>query len=436
MKEFKNSLGIIRIAGLSQRVFSKFNETNSDLYTLSLELIDLENRFHETINKLEVMLYTEVKYNPNLLKLKRKVSHNKNININEYNIKSFNLKNKLNDYIILRNLIIEKNKKLHIKNQIEDEEVHKLIEIYLENKSFIDRAIIISSKDFYFSIERNLDKWRKNKKIDQKFLITLYKYLIRASYKTSPFSFYCLQGIIGGRTTSKKSIYEISSCGYATLSLMNIGIKNEKFKLNKDIWINSDNIEILKKSKNNYRNLMKNNRRSLVAIEYNQNIEKLIEKIKNKNIEHNELLKLIQQLFEVGEEDGKKLLMMLCDIGIIENSIYSSEIIDSHPKILEQVNLVKNRIDTSKKFNNNLYEEVFLEENIKFSLVKPIDTMMLNKIMIIFDDSIIMKNQFIEYIGKNITMNINELIKVLKDFYKNKNNLSNFEIDLILKFQV
>ncbi len=458
LKLLENKDVILRIAAIKPDDFIFLSSNECSFYQLEKEQLSLEKNIKSIAIIIDSVLYDfinkieDTDIRKKCLKLKRKVQRLKNIDsIDVPSIISVDsLKEQIDKYIYLR---MKFKKVQNLKRNsfyISDFEIKHLIDIYMSNKSILDRALCLSSLNYLNELNKFIEE--KSKKISNKktndLIIALYKYLTRATYKTSPFSFFCFQGnarLMASSSTNfnyneyNKDLYETQ----ASFSLINPGLEyDDLYEVNKNIWIDEKYIKILKKENVNHRNLVINNKNKLIKIEYNQLIEGFIVKYENKVLDYKQLYKVIESFFSLPGEEVDEYIDLMIEAGVLEIKSYRDLERVNPPKLKNIVlgndrKKILNNLNDEEKGAKNIYEDVYLKKIVNFNRFQLEEQEMksLNKLVLLFDDSIILQYKFIEYIGETKEISMIELIELLYDFEDKKEEISNKQIANIISLR-
>lgn len=448
MKILNNKNILVRIANIKVNNFEDFNNLESLFYLNRIESIKIYNEIEKISKKLDGIFYKIIR-NTNdeverksLINIKRKIYHKKNIHENYKIFKSINdeVGLYLDEYISLRSQYYKLRKEMLESYYISDMEVKYLIDIYKSNRSSIDKALVLSSKVFLENLSKFVNKSKEiSNKNKNNVMLTLYKYLTRATYKTSPFSYFCYQGVAYENFNlplNQLYIFDIANVKeISSISLaQSVPQLNNNFRINRDLWIDNSKIEILKTENINYRNLVINNRRTLVTISNDDHIEKFIRINKYKTLTEEEVKYEISRIFNIPVDESENSIMAMLEVGILENDSYTDILENTNPPTIKKIDLEENRNLKLENNDKKVYEDIFIKDKIFFNnelisneeKLKPI-----NKLSLIFDDSLILRNQFIEYIGESKEIKINDLLKILNDFYRKKDRIVNKRIEKI-----
>jgi hypothetical protein len=459
LKLIENRHVILRVATINISDFNEFEKIESYFYKLVKEEIVLEREIRDIILYLDGLLYKMVNNtNDNfakkkILNIKRKIKRQKNIDVNE--LSTYILNQEIIDSIGKYCQLISKYKKVKEEKvnylQIDDSEIQSLINIYLQNKNTLNKAISLSSLTFLTELDKNIKLSLKNilNKKRNDLTISLYKYLTRAAFKTSPFSFFCYQGIASFNETqlSLKKIFNT----FDNADVLNVpskslikdrSFKPKIYKVNRNIWISRDFIEVLKKENVNYRNLVMNNKSTLIKIDYDPLVEKFIVENNYRRFNIVELNNELKKIFTLNSEETKDYIDMMLKIGILEVEFYD-DLESLNPPRLKLIKLDDNRKEHFNQLKNvgckipKIYEDVYFNKIINIDTFYPSANQIedLNKLTLLFDDSIILTYKFIEFIGDTTTLNFLELLRLLNDFYEKVQQITNREINNILSLR-
>lgn len=454
MKLVESKNIIFRVANIKSNEFKEFDIIESYFYKNEKERLILEGKIKDILLHLNKLLYRLVGNLKNnlmkkkVIKLKRKINKQKYIDVND--IQADILGEEIIIYINNYNHLYLKYERLKkerpVKFNISDLELKTLINIYLSNKTTLSKAINLSSVTFLLELEKCITTGfmhLSNKKRND-LAISLYKYLIRATFKTSPFSFFCYQGIANftdalSSNTECNKFNKNEIINIASVSLIKDNYLNKFYKINSDIWINKDYIEVLKKENVNYRNIVINNKRKLIRLENDFIVKKFIEKNINTRFNYRDIYNEVRNIFSLKPQETRQYIELMLNVGILEKELYNLETIS--PPRLKKLDLDDNRenfIKNMAKDNDpKIYEDVYFRKIININTFYPTKKQLkvLNKLSQLFDDSIILKYKFIEFIGETKTLTILDLIKILNDFYEKKAQIKNKEITNILSLR-
>lgn len=454
----KNKDCILRIAAIKPSEFSISEGYVSSFYKLEKEQSILEENIRNISIVIENQLYNLIKkcddnfFRKIIIKLKKRIKELKSIEIVgiSSDVLDKDLKSNLNLYIQLKKEMDKIQKFKVDRFYISSLELHHLINIYLLNKDSFDKALSLSSLTYLnelYKFVENKDKKISNKKRND-LAISLYKYLTRASYKTSPFSFFCFQSNarfvelkISNSTTNifNKKDYE----SLTSFSLVNSSSRGSKsYKINKNIWISNNSIEILKKENVNHRNLVVNNKNTLIKIEYDQFIEQFIVKNENKILDFEKIYNEILSMSPLPEKEVKDFIKTMTEVGILE-IVHYQNLENFNPPKLKNISLENDRVNYLQKLKKEyskipkIYEDVYLREivNIDSFDLQEKQIEVLNKLTLLFDDSVILKYKFIEYIGESKDLSMREVLNLLNDFMQKKTKISNVRINNIISLR-
>lgn|GEM_PF-6342440 len=437
MKHIINENFIIRVASIETSQFQDLENFESEFYQLEKKQIILEENIRKIIFSTDKLLFELINKlsddfsKKQIINLKRRLKRKKQINLEA--VLPIVLDQRIIKKLQLYQEAFIKRKKLEEKKKacflISDAEFKKIMNIYLLNEENLNKSISISSFAFLTELQKATKMQFKNLSNKKKndLTITLYKYLIRAAFKTSPFSFFCLQGIAKIQNSKLPQEKKINKFNKREV----LSIVSDKFitkihsgkiyKINRDICIdkNKGTMTILKKEilDPDPRNLIIKNGYKIVEIKYDSFLEDFIINNKKRTFNYNILCKEMLRFFKSKEEVEKNIDILL-NIGILEYNLYS-DLESLEPPSLKKINL-KNRLDYLK--NNKVYENVFFKNNIYMNtfLVKQLQIELLNKLTLLFDDSLILKYRFVEFIGETKTISIIQLSKMLNEFYNNQ----------------
>jgi len=458
LKLLENKDVILRIAAIKPDDFTFQSNNECSFYQLEKEQLSLESSIKSIAIMIDNVLYDfinkteDTDIRKRCLKLKRKIQRLKYIDTVDVPsiISVSSMKEQIHKYIYLR-MKLEKVQNLK-KNSfyISDLEIKHLIDIYMSNKSILDRALCLSSLIYLNELNKFIEEKSRgisNKKTNN-LIISLYKYLTRATYKTSPFSFFCFQGnarLMASSSTYfnfneyNKDLYETQ----ASFSLINPVVKyDDLYEVNKNIWVDEKYIKILKRENVNHRNLVINNKSKLIKIEYNQLIEDFIIKYENKVLDYKQLYRVIERFTSFSGEEVDEYIELMVETGVLEIKSYR-DLERVNPPKLKNLVLGNDRISILNALSNkktgvtNIYEDVYLKKIVNFNRFQLEEQEMksLNKLVLLFDDSIILQYKFIEYIGETKEISMKELIELLHDFEDKKVEISNQQIANIISLR-
>ncbi|GIP64591.1 hypothetical protein J32TS6_31460 [Virgibacillus pantothenticus] len=154
-----------------------------------------------------------------------------------------------------------------------------------------------------------------------------------------------------------------------------------------------------------------------------------------------QLCKKNEEVFGYNFEETKEYIELFCEIGIIEVASYYNDLEEVNPPKIKKISINHNRNEWIKYFNKSkmkIYEDVYLNNIAKIdNSFFPNNTQInvLNKLSLLWDNSVLLKNQFIEYIGKTRKITSYELINSLTDFYKVKDKITNTQLADIISIR-
>jgi hypothetical protein len=205
LKHIINENFIIRVASIETSQFQDLENFESEFYQLEKKQIILEENIRKIIFSTDKLLFELINKlsddfsKKQIINLKRRLKRKKQINLEA--VLPIVLDQRIIKKLQLYQEAFIKRKKLEEKKKacflISDAEFKKIMNIYLLNEENLNKSISISSFAFLTELQKATKMQFKNLSNKKKndLTITLYKYLIRAAFKTSPFSFFCLQGI-------------------------------------------------------------------------------------------------------------------------------------------------------------------------------------------------------------------------------------------------
>lgn len=279
---FINPKAIVRFGGLPIDYFKNFFSIDKYAFEKTNQIIVLDRAIKLETTELIKSIYSHIKkYNPtgelklSLINTKRNLFNNKKLSVKD-NIKIYEMCQESSIVAGLKNLISNKNRKSKLQNEVENEftsnhiDILKLIIDLSNNEDFL-KGIALSSTSMYQSIVRYGEKTpNKLRTKDRKFITSLLKYLTRTVYKTSPYSYFCIQGI-GEITNHSKPINNLSNIAFSRINqsilLRLIDKTEEEYIINSNVWYKNDGVTFFKRFDGPLRHSTYRNKESLISIE-------------------------------------------------------------------------------------------------------------------------------------------------------------------------
>lgn len=410
---------IVRVASLNKNTYNQISKMSS-FFNSFLENESLKKQYEILKKELDEDLFYIVKNTDenkmNILNLKRRIYKNKYIN-KEVNFIPSTLKNKIDMYNKYNELVYN-NKIKRI--EIDNDQFLSLYKIFIQNYKTLKPALEISSPTFLREIEKlkNYNKDLPNKKTTN-LSITLFKFLTRAIFKTSPFSTFCLQGIgvFGNFNKIDLSSTNLRMVSYKSLvsELKNKNVFDHIYQVNEHIWINKDYIKILKKITNDLgRNLILHNKNQIVKIEKDPAIIKFITNYRGLYFSALEIIEILINEFNFSDSDAENNFNLLIELGILEFT-YIQEL-DVHLNKLPSFKYPA----SSSDLKQDVYQDVFIKDKIYLKGKLNDDCLKtITKLTYLMDLSNDYRTRFIEFIGKSTIINMEEIIDRVVSFHEN-----------------
>lgn len=373
------SHGIGRICSINTNIGSKLLYTSQNFnYKLSniLELnLKLEKVKEQTLNNLHILNLSieDREINNSIQNLRRSIYNNKNAKHGD--LKHLSSHSDIySDYISLK---IKYEKEIHDFKSTFDEEIKEKREaiIGLLDNPLLQNGFLISSDSLISSIAKYVPDSTLNKKNRQR-EIGYLKYLTRSIFKPTPFS--SLTQL--NKVTLKKQDAIIASNSSSTSVKSFIRINNVIFQILRNYLVQIEEIyESLKISLNP--SLVTNDDEGKCKILINKNNFEYFHSFENNsvvsfiinfcnenpNIVYSDLVKVCAENIDANEEEIKKYVKKLFNIGLIELDYFASgtdidwieklivefpNIPDSEPKNIV-INLLRTLNDAKNSYENN-----------------------------------------------------------------------------------
>lgn len=269
-----NPKAIVRFATFPLDSFKNFFSNDIYVYDKTNQTIILDRSIKLETTQLIKSIYSYIEeYNPtgelklSLINIKRNLFNNKKISDKDIH----RIYEMCQDPLVvsgLESLISKEKRKYILQNEVDNEFISDCIDVL---KSIVDlssnddflKGISISSASMYQSIVRYGEKLpNKLRTKDRKFIISLLKYLARTVYKTSPYSYFCIQGI-GEVTNHSKPFNYLSNKSFSRINqsilLRLLDKSEEEIIINTNLWMDNGEIIFFKKfdgplSHSTYRN--------------------------------------------------------------------------------------------------------------------------------------------------------------------------------------
>lgn len=361
---------------------------------------------------------------------------------------------KIWEYSGLKSLELES----EFQNKYKKEELtnfNNLLFLASNNSEFL-KGLILSSPSTYKSLKKNiLNPPDKIKAKERKLNTSLLKYMSRATYKTSPFSYFGVVGVgqWGSKNILSGKVLPISSIS-ENITLRFLDIEEEKYFINPNVWQEESLLKLLSRKDGQLSNVTYLSSESIISFKTNHIVNYLIEcqEIRD-GLSYLDIYNLIKKKFnkEYIESDIKELIGDLikinffikkpkCNTGNKEHILKMSSMakrfsncdLDERTKIYDTL---KSEINKTKIDNSNdkvpLFEDCIIEDKLELDKVEWNDSLddlsEFKKVLLIFDLSIVKSINMGEFYRKSYGDKEISIINFIEDYtsFLEENNYYN-----------